>query len=763
MTLLAKSGNAKTGEEGRTLKQHIEDCLLIWSYLRECFPAVERFQDGYWDLLRFCIIFHDLGKAHEEFQKVLLGKPNKWESQRHEIFSLPFVDCLTGISDEVKQLIRLVIAGHHKDMESLRQYLLFYGNSVSFGLMSLDEERESFTEAFERHVDIKSIKLMLMDYNITIEDILPKPVDGLVHDYIRNPHRLVQPDSLKFILLFGGLKWCDHLGSALVTKLEKIEDSDFSFLVEQQTNLQSKGLDFYDHQRQCAKQLGNLILTAPTGSGKTESSFLWLQNQFDKRGQGRVFYVLPFTASINAMYERLRDAICSDKVGMLHGKLSDYLNNYFGDLQYELKAKKEEIRSIKEKYKSLAVPIKVVTPFQLLKHIFGLKGYEQGIFEMTGSYIIFDEIHVYQPEVFAQIKVLLEFATKQLGAKAMIMTATMPQFLRKELELSLGEFISVEASLQLYEQFRRHQVKLKEGRLMESVDSIARQIHEGKKVLVVCNTVKQAQKIYQHLKGNENDAALLLHGSFTGKDRSGIEKKLLNDQIKLLVGTQAIEVSLDIDYDIIFTEPAPIDALIQRFGRVNRAREKGIASCIIFKQANEEDKYIYDTGVVDRTKEALERIETENQGIIDENLLQKVIDWVYPDWNGELKKLFQDTYKYMKDALNQLAPMQRDRYREEDFYKQFDGIKVLPQCNRQKFIDSLNDYDFVDAESYKVQIRKGRFAGWLNSQNLRKQVYAFGQSNKVSEIIFYETNKRYDPELGLITDEEESWNSEQIL
>src|SRR5690606_25835542 len=149
------------------------------------------------------------------------------------------------------------------------------------------------------------------------------------------------------------------------------------------------------------------------------------------------------------------------KVGMLHGKLSDYLNNYFDDLQYSIDVKKESINDLRSKFKSIATPFKVVTPFQLLKHLFGLRGYEQGFLEMTGAYLVFDEIHAYNPETFAQIKILLEFLSNKFQAKVMIMTATMPQFFLKELEQSIGAFDRVTANAQLYERFKRHKVILK--------------------------------------------------------------------------------------------------------------------------------------------------------------------------------------------------------------------------------------------------------------------------------------------------------------
>src|SRR5690606_9862873 len=144
---------------------------------------------------------------------------------------------------------------------------------------------------------------------------------------------------------------------------------------------------------------------------KTESSLLWLQNQLKTNGNGRVFYILPFTASINAMYERLVKNI-PNKVGLLHGKLSAFIEAKFeNDDMVDEKLKQE----IKEQYKTHVTPLKIVTPFQLLKNIFAIKGFEKGLFEWAGGYFIFDEIHAYNPKVFAQIISLLKFATKYLG------------------------------------------------------------------------------------------------------------------------------------------------------------------------------------------------------------------------------------------------------------------------------------------------------------------------------------------------------------
>ncbi|MDE1191530.1 MAG: CRISPR-associated helicase Cas3' [Arachidicoccus sp.] len=760
MELLAKSKNSKQSTPAISLKEHIDDCLVIYNFLKTAFPKaadISGIGERFWDILKVAIIFHDLGKAHKEFQYLLDEKPNKWKYQRHELFSIPFVDALGDFDKEVIKAIKLAVAGHHKDLEELQQQLAFYETNAGFGMLETLDSRNNFVDAFNANIRLNDVLDLLKEYEINIAKVQPKTLDGLIRGYIKSPYKHDTDKYFLLMLLFGGLKWCDHLGSAKINTLFNLEDKDFEYL-------HNASYIPYAHQLQSSKTVGNLLLTAPTGSGKTESAFMWLQNQLDHFGQGRVFYILPFTASINAMFERLKKEMSNDKIGMLHGKVSDYLNNYFDNLQYAVQAKKESIQSLKEKFKSIVTPVKVTTPFQLLKYLFGLKGYEQGIFEMAGSYLIFDEIHAYNPETFAQIKVLIEFAVQYLQAQVMIMTATMPRFMQQELESALGSYSIIKADNDLYKSFRRHKIILREGLLSNSLDEIRQQLKAGKKVLVVCNTVKSSQAAFLYLKiALKEDKAVLLHGSFTGKDRIKKEKELVADTVKLLVGTQAIEVSLDIDYDMIYSEPAPIDALIQRFGRVNRRREKGICECVVFKEHNSEDEYIYNLEIIEKTLAALERIVITNNGVIDEALLQTSIDEVYPDWDVEGKKKFDDQYYYLKEALQLLSPMFKNKHTEDDFYRQFDGIKILPQYNKEDYEQHLSDLDFISAESEKVQIRKGRVIGWLQSDNIRKERFAFSKGSKINVEQYLITNKKYSPDLGLLSDEEDAWKITEIF
>lgn len=764
--LLAKS------EPQIPLQVHIEDCLLILENLKLMIPAVGKIDttnQDFWELLRIGVVFHDLGKAHREFQNVLYKRKNKWNYRRHEFYSLPFVNAFET-SELTKQMLRLVVAGHHKDYKSLSdRYLNRYENDDDEDMPTFIPRNQSFEDDFGKNVVVSAVlELLKSCYSIQLDPsrVIPDSIGSLVRIYLKDlPFKKENPNFLFFLLLFGGLKWCDHLGSAQIKSLPIISPEDFGFLNDWQET-------FYQHQIESSRVVGNAILKAPTGSGKTESALLWVKKQLEETGQGRIFFVLPFTASINAMFDRLGKRLNDGndwKVGMVHGKLDAYLYNYFDDFQYSISEKKEKIKDLRDKFRKTLTPLKIITPFQLLKHLFGLKGFEQGCFEMVGSYFIFDEIHAYSPDIAAQIKVLLEFSTNHLKAKALIMTATMPNFLKREFETALGDFTPISANAELYTSFKRHRVKVFPGRLGDNLELIKEAL-KSKKVLVVCNTVKQAQLVFDQLKSEVgNEQAILLHSAFNGHDRYAKEQALLNaDRIRLLVGTQAIEVSLDIDYEIIFSEPAPIDALIQRFGRVNRDKskwkERGLCECCVFLENNDSDKYIYNAEIIARTLQELEKVEKENGGQIDEQNLQAIIDNVYPNWDDKSKQEFDDAYRELNARLSRIAPIVYSEIDEDEFYEQFDGVKVVPEACFIDFKRCVESFDLIGAEGYKVQIRKQNFMGWRKNDNIKSDSLVIGtEKGNQMKIRFYRTNKKYTRDLGLIPYEEDSWKAFDVL
>lgn len=735
-----------------SLKKHIDDCLCIYEQLQTCIPNLPvTDKSGFWKLLKISIVFHDMGKAHPDFQKMLKKLRNNWNSQRHELFSLYFINQL-DLSDEEKDLILFTVLGHHKDLNELISFAdknyCTEPDDFDFGITTeLNFEKECLK------IDMNEIWQIANSYNF--KKAINRQIDvyRLLKREIKS-NKTSDKNYFSKLLLAGAMKQCDHLASAGISQLQKIRDEDFSFLYR---------FPHYYHQQLAYTITGNVILSSPTGSGKTETAFLWLKKQIETKGQGRVFYILPYTASINAMYERLNKDINSvvPKIGMIHGKLAQYIEKKMSE-DSSVQGDKDK-RQLIEDFKTLVTPIKITTPFQLLKHIFGLKGFEKGLFEWTGGYFIFDEIHAYDARVFAQIIVLLEFATKYLGVNALIMTATLPTFMKNEIEKAIGNFTPIFADKELYNSFIRHKVILKDGLLSNSLPEIQKDIDKGKKVLVVCNTVEQSQIIFQSLK---SDNKLLIHGSFNADDRFEKENRLMTEDIQLLVGTQAIEVSLDIDFDIIYTEPAPLDALIQRFGRINRKRKKGICPCIVFKERNPKDKYIYsDESIIQRTIDTFQNVIDNNNGIIYEIELQKMIDEVYPDWSEDSKRDFEDTKLLLSYSLaNELLPLMNSPQKEEEFYNQFDGKKVLPISLLSEYQKRLSNNEFIKADGLLVSIRETRFIGMLKNGEISRNDFPFELkgSEKLFDKTAYVIKRKYNPDLGLCVNEFENYSFEDV-
>jgi len=752
MTTTTKEVLAKS-EPPVSMKQHIDECLIVYESIKQAFGRLPvNDSTHFWELVRLGIVFHDLGKSHSDFQKIMEGKRANWYHQRHELFSTPFIDRM-DFPEEDKLILKLIVAGHHKDFSFLFDHIQ-KGYKTGEDIFSLSEDGKLDWEEETKKIDDQFIQSFLNEYHVSFKPgSLPIPIK-LIEEYARKPANSTTVNFRILLLAAGALKHCDHLASAGIFKVNKLEDKHFNFLYE------TKWAPYF-HQQKASESNGNIVIMAPTGSGKTEASLMWLHKQIKANGQGRAFYILPFTASINAMFERLDYKMQGNNeiVGVVHGKLSEYIESRFGEETYSWQNEKLK-HELKDSFRALVTPLKVATPFQLLKSMFGLKGFEKGIFEMSGGYFIFDEIHAYDPEVTAQIKVLIEFATQFLNVKVCLMTATMPTFLKKELTDAIGEYSEISADAKLYQSFIRHRIKVADGLLSDNIHEIQQRLDIGNKVLVVSNTVKQAQSIYNRLEAAKK---VLLHSAFNGADRNKKEVELKSDEVNLLVGTQAIEVSLDIDYDVIFTEPAPLDALLQRFGRVNRHHVNGQyrppCDCIVFSERNDIDKYIYkNEEVIKRTIDVLRTIQSKNSGVVAENELQFYIDYVYPNWYEKEKEDFDRVYTHLSaDIRENLSPFICYPHREEEFEKQFDGIKVLPSNLKKEYQELMEANKFIKAESLKVSITTRRFASLISNEGIHRDVMAFQllKNEEIKEQPYFIIDRKYDSELGLQFDVEE--------
>jgi CRISPR-associated endonuclease/helicase Cas3 len=136
-----------------------------------------------------------------------------------------------------------------------------------------------------------------------------------------------------------------------------------------------------------------------------------------------------------------------------------------------------------------------------------------------------------------------------------------------------------------------------------------------------------------------------------------------------------VEVSLDIDFDVLYTENAPIDAIIQRLGRVNRKGEilertgESFAQVFICRETEVSRKYIYPTVVLDETRKYLEQFIDSQDGNLKEKDYKKIVDLVYTKQNLELEgEFYRDLkegkeliYKIWKDVVKNIYTLSADQ------------------------------------------------------------------------------------------------------
>lgn len=773
--------------DGTSLIKHVEDCLEVFSGLKEALPALPEIArlKNFWELLFYAVYLHDLGKCHSEFQKMLIEKPNAWCYQRHEAYSVPFTDKLI-ISEEEKLLLKRVILAHHRTFDVLVR-LLKSEQDIALEWETVWKSKKNYHGKFHPENYVENLRYYLNgDYIRFMFTMLEKAyskyfpnksslklkavnVQNQNHPFseIARPTCSIEfmPDQETYwqnLLMWGAMKICDHYGSANIQEIHRLNAKNFIFLDRLQQNLKQDGKDFYSHQSRCFETEGNCILIAPTGSGKTEAALGWLRNQLLKR-QGRAFYVLPYIASINAMHKRFSQNFSlespsenSNFIGIGHGKLTQFFASLYEETTYTVSQnirKNREIKRLRELHRKMIHPLKVVTPFQILKYCYGVKGFEMGFTELAGSYLIFDEIHAYDEITFAQILVSLKHLIRYLGCKVLIMTATLPSFMLKYLMDILEIEKPIRADEQLLENFNRHQVELTDGNIFQQLGNIENLLSEDKRIMVVCNTVKNAQEIFNRIKEYRwasDEEIVLLHSRFNAEDRSKKEKLALNEKTKILAGTQAIEVSLDIDYDVLFTEPAPLDALLQRFGRVNRRQEKGICPVCVCRVGGEHDKFIYPEEIVANTLAVLEEID-----IIRENELQRFLDKVYPGWLPKQRRNFEDTFSGFSRSLNSLQPYASHKENEEEFYEKFDGIQVLPVRFFNEYKRLIEIYDFIEAEKFFVTISRGMYFNLKNEGLIEKRYFTVEKLNGEPETHSVISAKcKYFSDIGLTNERE---------
>lgn len=614
----------------QTLEGHIADVLTVGLHILKRIETRKALGPFDFDTIRktalTALTFHDYGKHLAEFQSIikyptaplLAGKKIS-----HALYSTILVDSNIG-NDLFDWVCALSILTHHSSLHKG----LFSGN-ITLPIIT-DSGVSSAQTTFE------SLKAVCMELCGWLPGAVLRREEV---DYIRTKGRNASSVRLRdqanisdmkqfqFQRLFGDRLYEARRLYALIHMILKRSDEYASNYFEKRAAQFPSGSivgsvlkspkkayntigtskkqligkvdhPLHDFQKVAAAYTGGLaLLRAPCGRGKTLAALLYALMQKPHR----IVFCLPTQITSNAMVKELH-RLMNDRVGFYHG-LRKHLE--FSEEEQEMIESQatNAIHKIVESVRSdqfYSTPIVVSTVDHLVYSL--IKAYPQAdiaLGNLLSSVVVYDEIHAYESYTLRQIlggmRILHRYGIPQI-----VMSATLP--------ISLANYCQREFNAQVIEdheglEFRPVIIEKRSEDIFALSEEMRTLALQGRKVLIVVNTVARSQQIYKQLSGSLGKGCPihLYNSLFTPHDRAiGSKSKeavLLGIFAKektgpaILVATQAVEMSLNIFADVLFTDWCPLDALVQRTGRVNRGGKiAALDNRAIICRATKDDK-----------------------------------------------------------------------------------------------------------------------------------------------------------------------------
>jgi CRISPR-associated endonuclease/helicase Cas3 len=480
-----------------------------------------------------------------------------------------------------------------------------------------------------------------------------------------------------------------------------------------------------------------VLVEASMGEGKTEAALYladWLQHQ---AGVGGFYIGLPTQATSNAMWQRVQSFLgqrySKQVVNLTLSHSAAALKPEYQETVCRLDQVYDEDGRVAAgewhtaRKRTMLSPYGVGTIDQALMGAVRSRHQFVRLFGLAGRTVILDEIHAYDLYTGTLLERFLEWLAL-LGSPAIALSATLPASTRARLVNAYargGGMVEQELPTADYP---RLTALTTEGAIIKSFPAsahvtrslnlnwvgeedwaadLASKMSDGGCATVICSTVARAQVVFSRLQESFSEIELgLFHGRFLFVDRERIEADCLEKFGKdsqnrphryVLVATQVIEQSLDVDFDLMISDMAPIDLLLQRSGRLHRhpeRKEKRLPQLteptlwILKPQLNEHQHidfdaagFIYDRHVLLRTWFKLRGLTTLQLPDRMDELIESVYDLKMnipeilteierADWKNSLAKYYEDCVKKKTLAQEvQLPPAQKDA-KPEHFTRQ---------------------------------------------------------------------------------------------
>lgn len=674
------------------------------------------------DLIFFSAYFHDMGKATKQFQNTI----KYGEKSYHSLYSASVLSHIEDFEiqnkdDRYISLLLTLCLTHHS-------LLPIYKTKVKYDFL-VDEARDFF-DGYKSAYEYFLKKKCKYNFDFEINKNISSEIECMQTDlaYLYKNEGL----SLLYSYCSGILNLADWLASARFNN--SLPSTYFKYLPTKENFIQKLSFDtLRDFQENLSSCKNSILVEIPTGEGKTEGSLLWaIKNIFDKNS--KVIYTLPTQVTSNKLYERINTLFDKKECGLIHSSSKLYLEEEY---EKEHGLVDDFFNSEITFNKNFSKPVTISTIDSLLKFFINIGRFNIATKNYLNSVVIIDEVHCYDFKLMGFIKRFLELCL-EYEVKVCLMSASIPNIVKKLLGIDKYKVISEE---KLFKKKANEIIKVNEE-LDDNFDLILEKFEENKNILIIRNSVRSATNTYKKLKDElDEDSLVLYHSAFKKRDKNKKEKEIFErlDSKKpfILIATQIVEISLDIDFDVMFTDNAPIDALIQRFGRVNRKKNEAKKGEIyIFKYEN---RFPYDS-----TKLLELTFNTIKNGYFELEVYVKWLNIVYDELfkediktQNEIERLFYTGYDFYEKTQKELCGIKQsdDKYDLRDITIPKDDFLLL---------DDFLDDDIENKKYHEYTI---------SLPDYYKTKYLYQSQEKIKYKIL---NISYSYEEGLKVEDEEN-------
>ena len=596
---------AEGGIPGISVTQHNQTVGVIAGLLVDQFPFILKDAKLTRDAVAFLASTHDVGKISFDFQQksqvwleqeglLEVAERESWKTlyqRSHPLISQQSLKkfLFDHIESKISSAVWAAIVGAHhgnvvevptsrpisfrqpqKALEDERQKAIFQFYSA-FGFPQFSKVTQDSSEIWA----VAGL-IVLADWIGSDEEYFPANLTLSLKEIEDRGKQAISAIGLEMPQIRHGLKFRD------------IFQGREPYLMQQQTHdLIEKG--------------GVYVVEAPMGMGKTEAALYAAYKLLDREEASGIYFALPSQATSNRMFLRFADYvrhICSQfaPTTLLHS--NSWLANDLKKLAIpESVYRQRDYQWFNGSRRAMFAPFGVGTVDQALQAILPVRYFQLRRFALENKVVIIDEVHSYDSYTSALVNFLCRELPK-LGCTVILLSATLTNRVRcrlldipepeeNESLLPYPRLTGINAGVDADEKTppapEDKIVRIFHEDITTVIQAVSDAVLKGAKVLWICDTVDSAQQTYLRLKerlstADEESYCGLLHARFPFFIRDRLEQKWMTrfgrDQREthgaVLVSTQIVEQSVDLDADIMVSELAPTDILLQRLGRLWR-------------------------------------------------------------------------------------------------------------------------------------------------------------------------------------------------